>query len=195
VPSKELSAFLDSCCFMSFGQVVTFLILYGFSFKSFLTIFETKYAIHRALWPFHDLTSETLPHFLNHLHGSHSAFFLGLHLTGLFIPFWSSRWIEVCRYVVTFFMQFQNQNTSCVHRCCAKTIFFFARETFFFCEQACVNARNENNWEISCYFVSFWKRETVNTAHPVQYYQWRILLIFIERDQQSICFVDFHEAN
>jgi hypothetical protein len=43
--------------------------------------------ISLALWPFYDLTSETLPHFFNHLLGSHSAFFLGLHLGGLFIPF------------------------------------------------------------------------------------------------------------
>jgi hypothetical protein len=96
--------------------------------------------------------SETLPFCFRLAHG--------LHLPGLLIPFkilpmdWRLTAFEICHYSLNIFMQFQNQNKCCLHRCCAKTNCEFFGKRNIFWEKKHVWAQYIKNWEKLHYFVS-----------------------------------------
>jgi hypothetical protein len=76
VPSKELSAFLDSCSFLNLGQAVNFLFFVWFQYQ--IIFYLSKQSTRHIDGHFtHQLVAflyETLRHLFNHLLGSHGAF-------------------------------------------------------------------------------------------------------------------------
>jgi hypothetical protein len=130
------------------------------------------------------LSSETLPNLPNYLLGSlgefSTSFLLGLHLTGLLIfGLRASRWIEGSNWGIllqhTFFYLFYAGLKIKTHPAfiatVLKLIIFFLRDEHLLREQAYVNARKKSieKSPVTLSFISSWKIETVNTAHPVHF--------------------------